>query len=254
MIDLVVLDVGNSTATVALFAGERVLERRSFPHEDRSLADLCAFIARAPQGCAAALAGVRPSACRRIADALGGARPLLLAPRDFGAPIENACLPPESVGLDRLFDAAAAALRHGLPAIVVDAGTAVTVDRVDPPGVFRGGAIAPGVRLAFEALERGAEQLPLVQAEPGRVPDALGTDTAAAIRSGVVRGLAGLVDRLVADLAAGLAAAGPPRVVLTGGDAPLLLPLLCCRPRYDADLTLHGIALGARRRARPEAS
>ncbi len=254
MIDLVVLDVGNTTATVALFTGERLLERRSFGHEDSSLADLCAFVGRAPPGCAVALAGVRPSACRRIADALGGARPLFQAPRDFRAPIENACVPPENVGLDRLFNAAAAVSRHGLPAIVVDVGTAVTVDRVDPPGVFRGGAIAPGVRLAFEALQRGAELLPLVTPAPGQVPEALGTDTVPAIQSGVVRGLAGLVDRLVDDLAAGLAASGVPRVVLTGGDAPLLLPLLSCVPRYDADLTLHGIALGARRRARPEAS
>jgi type III pantothenate kinase len=185
-------------------------------------------------------------------DALRSIRPVLRAGVDFRAAVANACRPAQGVGQDRLFDAAGAVAMQIVPAVVVDAGTAITVDRIDPPPapptsgaggepVFAGGAIAPGLRLAFGALHRETALLPLVQTQvPGRAAAvaALGTDTEAAIRSGVIRGTAGLIDRLVEEVGA----AGKPPVLLTGGDAPALLPYLRCAPRLEPDLTLRGIA------------
>lgn len=125
---------------------------------------------------------------------------------------------PETVGLDRLYAARGALERLGRSAVVVDAGTALTVDalRVDAggAGVFLGGAIAPGPELCAEALVRRGARLTRIEPTPG-VP-ALGRDTRSALLAGVVVGFEGAARHLVERVAdeAGL---GRAPVVLTGG-------------------------------------
>ncbi len=126
---------------------------------------------------------------------------------------------PERIGRDRLFAARGALERVRASAIVVDAGTALTVDalRVDPitgRGEFVGGAIAPGPRLLAAALARGTANLPRVEPIPG--VRALGQDTHAALQSGVVVGFEGAARELVLRIGA---EAGIPEapVLLTGG-------------------------------------
>ncbi len=126
---------------------------------------------------------------------------------------------PERIGRDRLFAARGALERVRASAIVVDAGTALTVDalRVDPitgRGEFLGGAIAPGPRLLATALARGTAHLPRVDPLPGA--RALGRDTQAALQSGVVVGFEGAARELV--LRVGVEAGIPEApVLLTGG-------------------------------------
>lgn len=249
VVDLVAVDVGNSKVAAALLAGREVTARARFRHaEPGALAALAEFLARAPAAAPVALASVNAEALAALLPALA-ARRVAVAPRDFSAAIDNACTPPESVGQDRLFDAAGAAERYPLPAVVVDAGTAVTVNRVDPGPTFRGGAIAPGLELAFEVLHRRTSQLPRVATgAAGAAVPALGTDTAAAIRSGVVRGVAGAIDRLCRDLAASCPGGRAACFVLTGGAARTLLPFLETDFVLDPDLQLRGIAAGFRAR------
>lgn len=129
---------------------------------------------------------------------------------------------PRTLGLDRVAAAAGAALEGG-HIMVVDAGTAVTIDLVSG-SVFLGGNISPGLRLRFRSLHSFTSRLPLVGPE-GDIPR-FGSDTATAIRAGVVRGM-------VAEIAAAYNDALPQcpglRLLLTGGDAPFLLPLLAER-------------------------
>jgi len=136
--------------------------------------------------------------------------------------LELRCARPESVGLDRLFAARGALAQLGCDCIVVDAGTALTVDAIlaEGPGVFLGGAIAPGPGLLARSLAEGAAQLPLVEPHPGS--SALGGDTQHAIRAGVGIGFRGAARELALAVAreAGLEAAP---VVLTGGARGFLL-------------------------------
>lgn len=133
----------------------------------------------------------------------------------------------ETVGLDRLYAARGALELLGRRALIVDAGTAMTVDAVESleggGGAFLGGAIAPGPQLQIEALGGGGARLMGVDLEPG-VP-ALGKDTREALRAGVVVGFEGaclhLVDRVRKE--AGLEGAC---VVLTGGARSFLEPVL----------------------------
>jgi type III pantothenate kinase len=154
---------------------------------------------------------------------------------------------PGDVGPDRLVNAYAAAHLYGTPAVVVDCGTATTLDAVDHAGAFVGGAIAPGLVLGLEALAARTARLPRV--EP-RLPDGLiGRDTADAIRAGTVLGhrvmIEGLLARMRRELAAGAGLAPHDvRVVLTGG----LSALPWARTiegvdAIDSELTLRGLVL-----------
>ena len=125
---------------------------------------------------------------------------------------------PEKVGIDRLAAAAAAnRLRSpGRPAVVVDCGTAVTVDLLSEKGVYLGGAILPGAPLMAKALADGTSKLPqIVALEHGMPPAMPGTATAEAIAVGIGWGFRGAVSRLVAEGRRALK--GDAEVVLTGG-------------------------------------
>lgn len=153
---------------------------------------------------------------------------------------------PDLVGIDRLLNAVAAnALRPaGEPAVVVDLGTAITVDRVDSRGAFRGGAILPGIGLSARALHQFTDLLPLLEmvalAEP---PPPLGTSTVEALRSGLYWGALGGIRELVGRL--NELEPAPARVFLSGGAAPAVASLLSESAAYVPHLTLGGIALAA---------
>jgi type III pantothenate kinase len=234
------LDLGNTSIKAALVEHGAVREHVTIAHE-RWESDGPSWWARLDFKGAVGVASVSPAATARVVAVLGRDR-VRLAPVDFRAPIVNACDPPESVGQDRLFLAAAAFARTRSAVVAVSLGTAITVNHVDAGGVFRGGAISLGVGAALRALERETGLLPLVDVTPGQPVPAVGRETHAAIRSGVVRGAAGLVDRLIADIGA----PGAP-VIVTGGDAPLLVPFLATPVHVEPDLALLGIALGLER-------
>lgn len=163
---------------------------------------------------------------------------------DLPVPIETALDPETIVGIDRLLAAAAAYAMWEEACVVIDAGTAVTVDFVDGTGVFHGGAIAPGAQMQLAALAGGTALLPEVEL---RTPDGepFGRNTADAMLAGVVNGIRGLV-RLQLELYAERYGAYP-RVIATGGDASVIFDGDELIERYERDLTLAGIALAADR-------
>jgi len=140
--------------------------------------------------------------------------------------LENRCDPPHGVGRDRLFAARGAFHVLGRSALVLDAGSALTVDLLVVPrdpaarASFEGGAIAPGPELLARALARGAARLPAVALGVDAPP--LGRNTRDAIASGVLHGFRGAARELAARIEA-QAQLGELPVVLTGGAAPLLL-------------------------------
>ncbi len=157
---------------------------------------------------------------------------------------------PEKVGMDRLLNALAAKrrLKPGEPAIIADAGSAVTVDLVDEAGFFQGGAIFPGLHLMAKALNDYTAKLPLI--DPREEPSARlpGKNTEAAMRLGVVHAVAGGIDALVRELAS--QCVQTPRLFLTGGDmTPHLAGLIQARHQFPSEvrptLTLEGLRLVA---------
>ena len=153
---------------------------------------------------------------------------------------------PAQVGIDRILNvlAARALLPPGTPAIVVDTGSAVTVDLLDASGAFAGGAIFPGYRLMAEALHTFTAMLPLVVAKDHPTVAPAGT-TATAIAAGIHWAVVGGVHALLRTTSLQVPALDPLPVFLTGGDAPSLLPDLpdadVFRYELRPALTLEGI-------------
>lgn len=169
---------------------------------------------------------------------------VLLASGDLPLTIE---LPrPDMVGIDRLLGAVAAnRLRPaGRPAVVVDLGTAITVDLVSAAGAFAGGAILPGIGLSARGLYEFTDLLPLLEMQDlAAPPPVVGLDTIAALRSGIYWGAVGGVREVVQRLRGELAV--EPQVYLTGGAAPSVAPLIAADAAYVPHLVLGGIALTA---------
>jgi type III pantothenate kinase len=148
----------------------------------------------------------------------------------------------DSVGLDRLLNTVAAgARRQGQPALVVDAGSAVTVDVVDEHGTFRGGPIFPGMRLMAKSLNDYTALLPLV--EVGKVAPMVGTSTVTAIESGIFFAVAGAIDRHLQMLRE--VTGYQPVIFLTGGDAHLLHEAVNPEAILWPEMTLEGLRLSA---------
>lgn len=153
--------------------------------------------------------------------------------------VTNAYAKPEKLGIDRW--AALVALHHHYPdaACVVDCGTAITLDVINAAGVHQGGLILPGVEtLKQQLLQNTADINSAGSLCPARL---LADATADAVNGGAVYLAVAAIDRIIADLVTECWV--PLTVVLTGGDVPVLLPLLATPAHHDPGLVLKGLAI-----------
>jgi type III pantothenate kinase len=146
---------------------------------------------------------------------------------------------PREVGADRIVNAAAAHRLYGGPVIITDLGTATTFDTVSKEGDYLGGAIAPGILTAAEALFTRAAMLPRV--EMIRPKHAIGTNTTAAMQSGIIFGYVGLIEGMVARIQKELGEKA--KVVATGGVAELVAKETAVIDVVNPHLTLIGLRL-----------
>lgn len=228
-----VIDQGNSTAKVDVFEGSRLVEHfrheHLAPHHLEELGQRYAFDAAIY--CSVARYGEEiivtlRNMVRRVYE-LTSLLPL---------PVKIAYTTPSTLGRDRIAAVAGAYAAHpGEGVLVVDAGTAVTYDYLSPDGTFTGGNIAPGLWMRAVALHRMTSRLPLVEVESHGEVEPWGTDTENAIRSGVVLGVAGEIESYRRRLPEGT------HVMLTGGDATRLAPLLTFEAEVDTALVTKGL-------------
>lgn len=146
---------------------------------------------------------------------------------------------PREVGPDRIVNVAAAHHLYGGPLIVIDLGTAITFDTVSKEGDYLGGAIAPGIAIATEALFNRTAMLPRV--ELVRPRKAIGKNTITAMQSGIIFGYAALIEGMVNRIRRELK--GEVKVIATGGYAELLAQETPVIQEVNPDLTLIGLRL-----------
>jgi type III pantothenate kinase len=252
---LLALDIGNTEITVGLFAGAE-LERswRLTTHPQRT-ADEWSSAIRALFGQAGLditrvtstiLASVVPSTTDAVADALlmaTGTTPVEVTAQT-PLPIRLDVEEPMTVGADRIVNTVAASRLFGVDTIVVDFGTATTLDCITKDGVFLGGIIAPGLKTSGENLIRRAAKLqPTELAPPAR---ALGRRTEDCIKAGLVYGAADAVDGLVRRLKAEWPTRSVPKVIATGGYASLVAKYSSEIEEVHPDLTLRGLQISHR--------
>jgi len=146
---------------------------------------------------------------------------------------------PREAGADRVLNAAAAHRRYSGPLIVIDFGTATTLDAVSAEGDYLGGAIAPGILISAEALFQRAAKLPRV--ELVRPPKAIGRGTITAMQSGIIFGYVGLIEGIVARMRKELE--GDVKVIATGGLADIIARETGIVDAIEPDLTLFGLRI-----------
>ncbi len=255
---LLAVDVGNSRIKYGWFVPERLESGRVWPRcSDFFATPLAAPVPwetlRSWSGEAAfevVAAGSNPAVVEATATQIRSKNQRSpWVPRErSGLPLTIEVDQPERVGLDRLLNAIAVNVLRPVeqPAIVIDSGTATTVDLVCASGAFQGGAILPGFALSAEALHRYTALLPrlgLADLGPAQ-PAALGRNTEAALRSGIYWGQVGAIRTLVEKLTQACAASGPPWLVLTGGGAAWLASEFASTPVVPS-LAMHGLVLAA---------
>jgi type III pantothenate kinase len=148
---------------------------------------------------------------------------------------------PNEVGADRIVNAVGGYHRYQCSLIIIDFGTATTFDAISAKGDYMGGAISPGIGISAEALFASASKLPRVDIykPPATV---VGQDTISCIQSGIIFGYAGLVDGIVQRMKTEMGAP-PPKVIATGGLAPLLQNVTTSIEVVEPDLTLIGLRI-----------
>lgn len=246
---LLAVDVGNTNIVVGLWDADRLVGRWRFSTHPHRTADelrldvrsaLLEAGLRTPTVDGAVVACVVPALRPSLDAAL---RPLVATDVLWidaaASPLRLDVAEPWSVGVDRIVDCVAGFARYGGPLLVIDFGTAATFNLVSREGAFLGGAIAPEMRVAADALTARAAQLFAVPLDaPATV---VGKTTVANLQAGVVLGFLDLVDGLIRRFRA---EAGPSlRVLATGGKGELYYRHLDAIEFYDPDLTLEGLRL-----------
>lgn len=246
---IVCIDIGNSSVKSGFFEGNELILRFNTPSRERlDLEDYWRGVkqilppGRAIEG--VVMCSVVPSltpVLAKLSVERFGAEPILF---DWRTPIGlvNTCNPPDGVGSDRLANAFAVWKTCETDAIVVDIGTALTMDVVSGEGKFLGGVIVPGIEMAADALHEKTALLPRVVPQPGQ--SVLGKDTVSAICSGLTHGYAALISGLVEKLKNELTLSRGIRIVLTGGHGETFQTLLAdLKATFEPDLTLKGLVL-----------
>jgi len=235
---LLTLDRGNTTLDAMLHGSGPAGRRRARldPDDPAALREF--------------LAGSRPTACTGVTVVPGGLAAaervlaecgvrLQLVGREIHCPLQLDYQTPETLGADRWLAALAAHRRQAGPAVVIDCGSATTVDLIDRDGVFRGGTIAPGLPALAAGMRAVTPQLPAVDAAgPVAVPP---RNTGAAVGMGLALAFCGAVERLVAETLA--ASRGLAVILITGGHAEQYLRHGRLAAEHVPDLVHQGLRL-----------
>jgi type III pantothenate kinase len=251
---LLAVDVGNTNVSLGAFEGDRLKATWRLSTDSRRTEDehfllfeglLRSRGLKASEITAVSMCSVVPpltDTVRRALERLAGTEPVVVG-SGTRTGIKIGYDRPQDVGADRIVDAVAAFHVYGAPAVVVDLGTATVFDAVSVDGDYLGGALSPGISLSAEALYSAASMLRRVALEPpGK---AIGTNTVAALQSGLVYGYVGLVEGMVRRFIEELATPENPdvRVIATGGLAKVIASETDVFTAVDEDLTLTGLRL-----------
>ena len=247
---LLAIDIGNTMVTMGVFDGERLETTLRVATDTRKLADEYGLLITN----LLSLNGVEPSRIDSISmcsvvppltvvfdsvcHTYFGVTPLTVT-AGVRTGLQITYDNPRDVGSDRIVDAVAAIELYGTPVIVVDFGTATVFDAVSREGVYLGGAIAPGINVAAEALFLNTSQLRRVELVAPK--SAIGQNTSASLQSGLVFGYAGLVEGLVARFKQELG--DDAKVIGTGGQASIISQEIDVFDEINPDLTLIGLRL-----------
>lgn len=230
-----VIDIGNTSCKAAIFKQDRMILSEHWEEQGSSI--ITSWIRTYPEICKAIISSVKKDDAGLKAELEKAGIQVITLDEKTALPLENRYGSPETLGRDRLAAAAGAnAMFPGKNLLIIDAGTAITIDFVTSGNAYMGGNISPGMSMRFRSLNEFTDNLPLVK--PARQKFHMGLTTEDAIRSGVQYGIIFELDEYInrqkfryPDL----------HVILTGGDAMFFEKKLKNSIFVDPDLNLHGL-------------
>jgi type III pantothenate kinase len=242
------IDVGNTRLKWGVLEDGGIRRTGHISHANIREAGLAALTSKLPRGVDAAMASnvAGTSFATRLAGVIGlhcGCDVHFARSERSACGVTNGYRLPRRLGVDRWVAMIGAWAEFRKPCLVVDAGTAVTIDAIGRDGQHLGGQILPGVMLMREALAGNTSELPKVTARSAKSAggmDIFGNSTAAAITHGTFAAVVGSVEHAVAGMREG--GIRKPAVVLTGGDASRILTALGGAPSHRPHLVLQGLA------------
>ncbi len=248
---LLTIDVGNTNIKYGLFDGDQLVGEFRVATDRAQTADEYGLVLRRlldglPDAAldGAILSSVVPPVTSALVQAVRvylGLEPLVVR-HGIRTGLVNQYETPHTLGADRLVASAAAAALYRPPVIVVACGTATVFNVVNAERAFLGGAIAPGLRTAADALVRAAARLTRI--ELAAPPSVIGRTTPQALQAGAVYGFVALIEGILARLRATLPPNGRPLTVVgTGGLVHVVAPLTTAIDVVDPSLTLTGLRL-----------
>lgn len=250
---LLVADIGNTSSTFGLFDGEKLIKKWHALTEKDPIAAGVTFDVNVRDGLPPKLRKKSPlkhdldgiiissvvpegdASIKKVVRFSMEIEPLFVDHTNAGIKIDHNR--PHEIGADRLVNAVAAWNKFKRAAIVVDMGTATTLDIVSSKGVFSSGAIAPGIWISLNSLSKYASKLPEIEiVKTGKF---LTRSTVEAMQVGIYQGYIGLIEKLVAGTAKAMKE--KPVVIATGGFAPIISKGTQIFHHVDCDITLEGL-------------
>jgi type III pantothenate kinase len=256
---ILTIDLGNTNTVFAIFKGKKIIKEWRFPTTQVRWPRIKAKINQV------IVASVVPSLNRKLKAKIRkqyNCNPFFVTANNING-IEVCLRNKREIGADRVVDVLAAYKLYGGPAIVIDFGTATTFDVLSAKGQYLGGAIAPGIALARDALYEQAAKLPMIEIKaPKRI---IGKNTISAMRSGLVFGYVAMVEGMVDRLKSEIQNPNPStvlkiksqirnklqipnpksqiKVIATGGLAKLICKYTEVVDKIDTRLTLKGLRI-----------
>ncbi len=240
---ILAVDIGNTNTNIGSFAGKKLIshsciDNTSLLNQKSTLTDKATLLKESKN---IVVASVNPDIETAFYKSIGKKyqKKTLKIGREIELKIPTLVESPQTVGIDRLLNALAAYRRTGTATIVIDFGTAITIDIVSKKGEFLGGLILPGIRTSAYALNRQTALLPEVEIKrPRRI---IGKNSEDAIKAGIYYGAVGSVNHIIEELHK--AYGDLEYTITTGGDAKTLKRDIPKIGKFVPRLTLEGIRL-----------
>lgn len=249
---LLVIDIGNTTIKFGVFDRENLIEKFVIPTvRNQTANDIGSLInSNLPQTISGVIvSSVVPELKITIENFIEkrfGITPIFVE-HDFDFGLKIKYNPPETIGIDRIVAAFAAAEKYGTPCIVCDFGTATTIDAVNSDGEYLGGVIVAGMNLLADALSQKTSKLPKIEIKKAK--KVIGSSTIEAIQSGIYFGYIGLTDGIIERMISELGE--KPGIIATGGFAQIIADGLELIEIFDANLMLDGLRLIYEKKQKP---
>lgn len=238
--EFLLIDISNSRTKIAGSDRERLSDQHAIIPTKILSAETLAELPWTKNASRVVLSSVVPEKNRVLQEIYGDR--LLIVSHDIELGVQIDYPQPETIGADRLANAAAVAALHGAPAVVVDFGTAVTFDIISRAGAYVGGVIAPGLEVMTDYMYQRTALLPKIDLlEPTEI---IGKSTKSAMMAGAVHGYRGMIKEILTEIYDEFGKDGKaPKAIATGGYAELISDKIAQIDVVDPEFTLQGLRI-----------